>query len=113
MKFQASVVFELKAGSIAEAGQRLDQLLKHAEGHHEVPARMPGPQAEGLEGLSSGNRSGSSTGVSGLSRRMRIQRLRQWACSTTPRESPAPAARSRSSSSWLPARAERSRDVPR
>jgi hypothetical protein len=28
MKFQANVIFELKADSIAEAGQRLDQLLK-------------------------------------------------------------------------------------
>jgi hypothetical protein len=92
MKFQASVVFELKAGSIAEAGQRLDQLLNHAEDHHEMaanvvelrtppvdlatappialppvttPARMPGPQAEGLEGLSSGNRSGPQSNSAG------------------------------------------------
>jgi hypothetical protein len=75
MKFQASVVFELKADSIAEAGQRLDRLLKHAQDHHDlaakavelrtppadartapsvvlppvtVPARAPGPQAESL-----------------------------------------------------------------
>jgi hypothetical protein len=33
MKFQASVVFEFKADSIAAAGDRLDQLLKHAEHH--------------------------------------------------------------------------------
>jgi hypothetical protein len=75
MKFQANVVFELKADSIAEAGQRLDRLLKLAQDHHDleakavelqippadaltapsvvlppvtVPTRSPGPQAEPL-----------------------------------------------------------------
>jgi hypothetical protein len=72
MKFQAHIVFEFKADSVAEAGQRLDQLLKHAEDHYDLaadavelrsppsdtgaapsvvlpslptPARAPGPQA--------------------------------------------------------------------
>jgi hypothetical protein len=75
MKFHANVVFELKADSIAEAGQKLDRLLKLAQDHHDlaakavelrvppadaltapsvilppvtVPTRAPGPQAESL-----------------------------------------------------------------
>jgi hypothetical protein len=39
MKFQASVVFELKADSVGEAGQKLDHLLKRAEGEHAMAAR--------------------------------------------------------------------------
>jgi hypothetical protein len=46
MKFQASVVFELKADSIGEAGQKLNHLLKHAQDEHDmapktVELRMP------------------------------------------------------------------------
>ena len=75
MKFQASVVFELKADSIGDAGQKLNHLLKHAEDEHDMAARTvelrtppadlstvppvmippvtthertPGPQADGL-----------------------------------------------------------------
>jgi hypothetical protein len=39
MKFQASVVFELKADSIADAGRKLNQLLKYAEDEHEMAAK--------------------------------------------------------------------------
>jgi hypothetical protein len=39
MKFQANVVFELKADSIGEAGQKLNQLLKHAEDEHDMSAK--------------------------------------------------------------------------
>jgi hypothetical protein len=39
MKFQASVVFELKADSIGEAGQKLDHLLKCAEDESAMAAR--------------------------------------------------------------------------
>jgi hypothetical protein len=73
MKFQASVVFELRAESIADAGRKLDQLVKDAEDSHGVatsavelrmppadtavaspvilppvatPPRTPGPQAK-------------------------------------------------------------------
>lgn len=39
MKFQASVVFELKADSIGEAGQKLNHLLKDAEDEHDMAAK--------------------------------------------------------------------------
>jgi hypothetical protein len=39
MKFQASVVFELKADSIGEAGQRLNDLLNLAEDEHDMAAK--------------------------------------------------------------------------
>jgi hypothetical protein len=39
MKFQASVVFELKADSIGEAGQKLNHLLKRAEDEHAMAAK--------------------------------------------------------------------------
>ena len=39
MKFQASAVFDLKADSIAEAAQKLDQLLKVAEEEHGMAAK--------------------------------------------------------------------------
>jgi hypothetical protein len=72
MKFQASVVFDFRADSVAEAGKRLDRLIKDAAGQHDLsasvvelrtppsdaatpppvvlppvtaPARTPGPQA--------------------------------------------------------------------
>jgi hypothetical protein len=79
MKFQASVVFELKADSIGEAGQKLNHLLKRAEDEHAMAAKTvelrtppadlsaappvvlppvtspewtPGPQANGLSATS-------------------------------------------------------------
>jgi hypothetical protein len=39
MKFQATVVLELKADSIGEAGQKLDQVLKHSEDEHDIAAK--------------------------------------------------------------------------
>jgi hypothetical protein len=36
MKFQAAVIFDFKAESIAEAAGRLDELLKHAEERHQM-----------------------------------------------------------------------------
>ena len=36
MKFQAAVIFDFKADSIAEAAGRLDELLKHAEERHQM-----------------------------------------------------------------------------
>ena len=39
MKFQASVVFELKADSIGEAGQELNRLLEHAQDQHQMVPR--------------------------------------------------------------------------
>jgi hypothetical protein len=38
MKFQANIVLELRAGSIAEAGERLDRLMKDAADRHDVTA---------------------------------------------------------------------------
>jgi hypothetical protein len=40
MKFQASVVLELKAGSIAEAGRTLDEILDRAAAEHDVTAQV-------------------------------------------------------------------------
>jgi hypothetical protein len=50
MKFQAAVIFDFRANSIAEAAGRLDELLKHAEDRHEmahghVELRTPPAQA--------------------------------------------------------------------
>jgi hypothetical protein len=39
MKFQANLVFEFKADSIAEAGSNLNQLLKLAEDDHDMSAK--------------------------------------------------------------------------
>ena len=39
MKFQASVVIELKAGSLAEAGRTLDEIIERAEVEHGVTAQ--------------------------------------------------------------------------
>jgi hypothetical protein len=39
MKFQATLVFELKADSIAEAGKKVNQLLKFAEDEHDMAAK--------------------------------------------------------------------------
>jgi hypothetical protein len=39
MKFQASVIFELKADSIGEAGRELNKLLEHAQDQHRMVAR--------------------------------------------------------------------------
>jgi hypothetical protein len=39
MKFQATVVLELKAGSLGEAGRKLDEVLKNAEDEHAVAAK--------------------------------------------------------------------------
>jgi len=36
MKFQAAVIFQFKADSIADAAGKLDEVLKHAEQHHEM-----------------------------------------------------------------------------
>jgi hypothetical protein len=49
MKFQATVVFELKADSIGEAGQKLDKILREAEDEHDFAATTVGlrtPPAE-------------------------------------------------------------------
>jgi hypothetical protein len=40
MKFQANVVFELKADSITEAGERLDALLRHVEVEGDIAAKI-------------------------------------------------------------------------
>jgi hypothetical protein len=75
MKFQANLVFEFKADSIAEAGKNVNQLLRLAEDEHDMSAnavelrtppagpstappvilppvtiheRTPGPQADSL-----------------------------------------------------------------
>ena len=50
MKYQAAVIFDFKADSIAEAAGRLAELLKHAEERHEmahghVELRTPSAQA--------------------------------------------------------------------
>jgi hypothetical protein len=39
MKFQANLVFELKADSIAEAGKGVNQLLMLAEDEHDMAAK--------------------------------------------------------------------------
>lgn len=36
MKFQAAVIFDFKADSIADAARKLDELLKHAEERHQM-----------------------------------------------------------------------------
>ena len=36
MKFQAAVIFDFQADSIADAARRLDELLKHAEQHQRM-----------------------------------------------------------------------------
>ena len=46
MKFQAAIIFDFQADSIAEAARRLDELLKHAEerqrmAHEHVELRTP------------------------------------------------------------------------
>jgi hypothetical protein len=53
MKFQAAVIFDFKADSIADAAGKLDEVLKHAEASHEMafghvelrtpPAGAPAP----------------------------------------------------------------------
>ena len=39
MKFQANLIFEFTAGSIAEAGKRVNQLLELADDEHDMSAK--------------------------------------------------------------------------
>lgn len=39
MKFQATIVFEFNAGSVVDAGQKIDDVVKHARGAAEMDAK--------------------------------------------------------------------------